>query len=113
MINKLTTVANEKSTFVITVAFTDEDGDPVIPKTGLNWSLTDLNGAAVNSKTAVAITPAATVNIVLSGADLALTDGRDTYRILTVEGTYDSLLGNSLPLKDSVRFLIKNLRKVS
>jgi len=103
----------EKSTYIVTVAFTNEDGDSVIPNSGLNWSLSDLEGNIVNSRTAVALTPAATVNIILSGLDLALVDGKDTYRVLTVEGTYNSLLGSSLPIKDSVVFLIRNLRKVS
>ena len=111
--NRLSTPAVEKSTYIVTVAFTNEDGDSVIPNSGLNWSLSDLEGNIVNSRTAVALTPAATVNIILSGLDLALVDGKDTYRVLTVEGTYNSLLGGSLPIKDSVVFLIRNLRKVS
>lgn len=111
--NRLSTPAVEKSTYIVTAAFTDEDGNSIIPNSGLNWSLSDLEGNIVNSRTAVALTPAATVNIILSGLDLALVDGKDTYRVLTVEGTYDSLLGNDLPIKDSVVFLIRNLRKVS
>jgi hypothetical protein len=113
--SKITTpIAIEKSTYVITAAFTDEDGDPVVPNSGLNWTLTDLTGTVVNSRSAVTIAvPAASVSIVLSGLDLALADGKDTYRILTVEGTYNSALGSGLPIKASVQFKIQNLIKVT
>ena len=108
-----TTNAIEESTYVITASFVDEDGDAVVPNAGLVWSLTTLEGVEVNSRTDEAIASASSVDIVLSGDDLALVDGKDTYLILTVEGTYDSVLGNDLPIKDSAQFLIKNLIKVT
>lgn len=82
----------------------------MIPNAGLKWHLTDTEGKIINSREDVEIlTPAITVNIILSGADLEILDGRDTYRILTIEGTYNSVLGDNLPFKDSARFLLTNL----
>jgi len=109
----LTTSAVERSTFVIAVAFTDHDGDPVVP-TAMSWTLTNGSGAVVNGRTAVAISPlASSANIVLQGADLALPDAGDPVRTLTIEGTYNSTLGNGLPLKDSVAFAIVDLEAVA
>lgn len=110
----LTTHANEESTFVVTVAFTDTTGAAVTPNNGLNWTLTDTRGNVVNSRSAVSITPGASVTIVLSGDDLALPSalyGRD--RVLTVQGTYDSDLGNALPLKEQIVFTIDDLTAVT
>jgi hypothetical protein len=54
------------------------------------------------------------VDIVLSGADLALSGARDTGgRVLTVEAVYDSTEGLNLPLKDDVNFRIVPLVKVA
>ena len=104
--------AQEKSTFVISAAFTDEDGNAVIPNPYLVWSLTDLAGNIVNSRSSVPITAASTVKIVLRGNDLALIAGKDQYLFVTVEGTYDSALGDNLPIKGAVKFLVKDLVKV-
>lgn len=110
---KLTTHAVERSTFVITVSFTNEDGDPVIPSAA-TWKLTERDGTVVNSRTAVTISPlAASVDIVLSGADLALSDLRKRYRMVTVEFTYSSALGAGLPGKEQIGFYIDNLGAVS
>ena len=105
------TQAVEGSTYVITAAFTDEDGSPVTPNAGLVWRLTDEDGTVINSREDVALTPATSVTIVLHGNDLALTGGT-AWRIVTIEGTYDSSLGNNLELKDQVRFPLFNLPAV-
>jgi hypothetical protein len=104
--------ANEESTYVLSVSFADENGDPVTPNAGLTWSLTDLTGNVINAREDVALTPATSVTIVLSDADLALPDRSDPLRVVTLEGTYNSSLGNNLPLKDEARFKIRNLVKV-
>ncbi|HDM76324.1 MAG TPA: hypothetical protein ENG51_07620 [Deltaproteobacteria bacterium] len=108
----LTTHAVEKSTFVITVAFQDEQGNSVTPNE-LTWTLTDMNGNVINNRDQVSITPASSVDIVLSGDDLALEGDAPELRVLTVEGTYSSDLGSDLPIKDSVRFIVDNLVAVS
>lgn len=108
----LTTRAVEKSTFIITAAFTDEDDAAVVPNS-ITWSLTDKDGNVVNSRSAESETPATSVDIVLGGDDLALTEHADNERILTVETDYDSSLGSGLALRDEVRFRIAPLANVS
>lgn len=106
--------AIEKSTYVITVSFTDENGAAVTPDAGLNWSLTDMNGNYINSRQDVVISPATSVNVVLSGDDLKLTGAKDSgRRVLTVQGTYDSTLGSDLPLKGETQFDITDLDLVA
>lgn len=107
---KLTIEAVEQSTYVITATFTDETGAAVTPNV-LTWTLTDRNGTVINSRSAVSITPGASVQIVLSGDDLDFS-GADALRLLTVEGTYNSSLGNNLPLKEEAEFVIRGLAAV-
>lgn len=93
----LSTEALEDSTFVVTVAFTNEDEETVTPQT-IEWSLKNEGGAVVNSRSAESETPANSIDILLSGDDLdpgTATVGR---LLLTVTATYNSSLGNDLPL---------------
>lgn len=115
MPTRQTTEAVEKSTYILQAAFTDEDGDAVIPDTNPTWTLTNENGTVINSRNGVSIAAASTINIVLSGNDLALEDQSRKFeiRILTVEATYDSSLGSNLPLKESTKFNVLNLKKVT
>lgn len=112
----LTTVAQEQSTYIITCAFTDEDGDAVIPDS-IVWSLTDTDGTVINSRDQEAVSvPAASVDIVLSGDDLALQSGETATKIqrrLLVEAVADTDAGNDLPLKAEAIFLIENLTKIT
>ena len=104
----ITDTANEKSTFALELAITDENGDPLTPNT-LTWTLTDLAGNVINERAGIEIaTPASTVTVVLSGDDLALPERAAPLRVVTLEGTYDS----DLPLKEEVQFPIRNLVKV-
>jgi hypothetical protein len=110
----LATHAIEQSTAVITASFADENGDLVTPNSGAKWSLTDRDGNFINSREDVLFNPvSATYNIVLGGPDLALPDPQNSLRIVTIEAEYDGTLGNNLPLRDSVRFYIDNLLKVT
>jgi len=109
------TVAKEKSTLKVTVAFADEDGNAVTP-TALTWTLTDRDGTVINERSAVSVTPASSNVIALSGNDLALQSGETAKyveRRFLVEGTYTSSLGAGLPLKWSGAFLLENLTGVS
>lgn len=114
MSTTLTTSAIEKSTYVITCAFKNEDNEAVIPNSGLTWTLTDLNGVVINSRENVAISSASTVYIVLSGNDLQIINSAKSSedRLITVEGTYNSDLGTNLPIKQVVRFTITNEKKI-
>ncbi len=109
----LTTHAIERSTFVISASFTDEAGEAVAP-TSITWTLTDDYGTIINSREGEAVTPATSVDIVLSGADLAITEASaSVIRKMTVEATYNSSFGTGLPLKDQVTFQIDNLTAVT
>ena len=107
----LTVTAVECSTYVITVAFTDDatPANPITPTT-FHWKLIDSAGTVINSRTDVTVTPAASVNIVLSGNDLDLTGTGDEVRYVTVWGLYDSTYGLGLPYTDEVRFVVTNLK---
>jgi hypothetical protein len=108
--------AVEESTAKITVSFTDEDDQAVIPNT-INWSLTDVNGTEINGRTDVVVSsPASTITLGLSGDDLAIQAGETgdyVYRVFTVKATYNSSLGADLPLNDSLKFGLKNLVAVT
>ena len=108
----LTVNAQEKSTYVITCAFKDEDGQDVIPTSAV-WTLTDEDGTVINGREDVAITSlAASVNIVLTGDDLEIDTGfagTAQRRTITVEAVYDSSLGTGLTLKAAAIFDIENL----
>jgi hypothetical protein len=104
----------EKSTAVITVSFSDEDGNAVAPDS-MTWTLTDRNGNVINSRQDVVLSsPTSTEVIVLSGDDLQIVDSDDDgVRILTFEGTYTSALGSGLPLVDACSFVVENLKAVT
>jgi len=101
--------AFESSTYVISVSFYNENEEAITPKT-FQWSLTETDGSIVNGRSDVAETPATTINIVLSGDDLAITDNAPTIRLVALEATYDSDLGIDLPLNEDYQFLINNIR---
>lgn len=105
----LTVTANENGTYTVTAVFTDEDGAALTPNT-VHWKLVDSAGTVINSRTDVTVTPAASVNIVLSGNDLDLTGTADEVRYVTVWGLYDSTYGIGLPYTDEVRFVVTNLK---
>lgn len=106
----LETNAIEEGTYIITASFTDEDGEAVVPD-AVAWTLTDRLGNVINDREDVVFTPATSVEIVLTGDDLAI-GTRGSLRIVTIEGTYDSDAGSGLHLKDEVRFQIDNLTHV-
>ena len=96
--------AVNKSTYIITSAFTDADGTAVTPN-ALTWSLTDYEGNVINSRSGVVVTPAASVSIVLGALDLDTDQGK---RVFTIEGTYNSAThGNNLPIREQASFRIK------
>lgn len=111
----LTKHATEKSSYIITASFTDEDGDATVPKT-VKWTLTNAQGTVVNSREDVVVAvPTAEIDILLSGDDLQILTGEvnEGIRLLTINATYDSKLASDVPLKGSIRFVVDNLRKVN
>lgn len=104
MLSVLTTHANEKSTYVISVTFTDDSGAACAPTT-LQWTLTDSSGTVVNDRSDVVVeSPSSVTYIVLYGNDLDPTS--DAVRYLLVEGTYNSDRGSDLPFTAQVMFVI-------
>ena len=108
------TKAVEKSTFVITATFTDDDDNPVTPDL-MKWSLTDKNSVIVNNRENIVLSGLASeMDIVLSGKDLAILEGKSSEkRFLVLEGTYTSLAGSDLPLNDQLTFVVVNIKKVT
>jgi len=115
MPTSITTKAQEESSYTITAAFTDEAGAEITPNADtITWTLSDINGTTINSKSSQAISSDASVDIVLSGEDLAITEtGSIVKRILTVEAEYDSDKGSDLKLKDSAHFQVENLQVIT
>lgn len=106
----LTEEAIERSSYAITLSdWTDAIGQTVTPDS-LTWTLSTVDGSIINSREEVAATPAAEVVIVLSGDDLAFQVGESPtskqWRIVTIEGEYDSSIGSGLALRDEYRFLL-------
>lgn len=99
---------NEGSTAKVTATITDIDtGLPISPKSA-TWSLFDESGAIVNSREDVVISPlASTVNVVLSGLDLVVTNGS----ILTfvLDAIYDSALGSDLPVRSKAKIRVNDI----
>ena len=113
MPTRLTTRAPEKGTYIVTVAFTDESGDAVVPDS-ITWRLTDMNGNVINSRSTVSIvSPATSNNIVLSSNDLEVTDPTNTRRKVSVYAVVDLDVGNNYPIRDEVEFEIDNFIGVS
>lgn len=112
MPTKLAISAVEESTYVVSITILDESGNEVTPNS-MTWTLTDVLGTVINGRQNQPITPTASrVDIVLSGEDLSLPAGSGNTRILTIQGTYDSVLGTGLSLKDKAVFIIEDLEVV-
>lgn len=103
----------ERSSLPLRIDFTDDTGAPVTPVSA-NWSLTDGTGTIINTRHDVAITPlASTVYILLSNADLLLSENAEQFRFVTVKATYNSATyGNNVPLKVGYTFLVTPLFNV-
>ena len=108
--------AVEESTYVVTMNFYDEDDEPVAPASA-SWTLSDSDGAIINSREDVELSGlAAEMSVVLSGDDLALTTGfagNAEERVFTIKATYNSDLGVGLPLKDQLKFPVYNLNAIT
>lgn len=114
-ISALTTEAIENGTYMIVVSFLDEDDQAVTPNADtIVWTLSDRYGNPINSREDVAISSSSSVTVVLSGDDLQILSNerrRGTVeRRLSIYAEYDSDEGSDLPLTDSCKFNIRNLR---
>ena len=99
----------ELGTAVVTLTFTDEDGDTVIP-TNLAWELRDLGTRVLINNRDFSSGSFSGNTLVLTGLDLALISAGDQgKRRLGVQGLYDSSAGTDLPLKGEFEFSICKL----
>lgn len=90
----------ESGVIVLTIAFEDENGDPITP-TAAVWSLHDWEKAIVNDREDVAISSLDTsVEIVLSGDDLDLGASDNGLRYFSCAYTYVSDLGTLTDIVD-------------
>jgi len=113
MATELSVSASEGSTYIVTLTFTDENGEAVVPDT-VTWTLTDTLGTVINSREDVSETPAGSIEIALTGDDLAVDGYSSPVRVFTVEATYtSSTFGADLPLTASARFTVEALAGVS
>ena len=97
--------ASEKGSYFIQVNFKDENGIAATPDT-FAWTLTDRHGNIINARDGIVIAPGdldISFDIVLSGEDLNLADGKGATRVFTIEGVYTSTKG-ILPYTDELRF---------
>jgi hypothetical protein len=107
-------VAAEQSTFIITCAFADEDGNSITPTSAV-WSLTDAYGNIINDLEREVIDPlAASIDIVLTGDDLQIVgqfeqDSDLVSRKFLLEAIYDSDAGSDLTLNEEASFSLENL----
>lgn len=105
--------AQERSTYTVVGEFFEKSSDPnhqvaITPNTGV-WSLQDTQGNYINGRVDVPFTPAPSVVVTLFGDDLALGGDYPEYRVLTFEGTYDTVFGTNLPYRIQLKFQIENL----
>ena len=110
-------VAKKESTYAVIIEFFDEAEAAEDVKTA-KWTLTDASGNIINNNDEVAIlNPSSVETIVLSGDDLALYEDEtdDTTRgkrFVIAEATYDSDLGNDLPLNGEASFTIRDIHSI-
>lgn len=115
MPQKIKTRAYENGSFILVANFVETTADgltdnPIIPNDNLVWTLTDSEGNVVNERSLVSISPPAeSVYIVLSGEDLVLNGNYPEKRFVTIEGTYDSVIGIGIPFRVQAVFQIENL----
>jgi hypothetical protein len=102
----------EEGTYLIQLGPVTDENDEVVTPTAFTWSLSTMAGAIVNSRSDVVVAGASTINILLTGNDLALLSGegtngeRQVKRLLTYAATYTSDLGAGLILRGEAVFAI-------
>lgn len=82
------------SSAALSFAITDLSDTLVTPNTFL-WTLSELDGTDINSRSDVSETPAATNYVLLEGADLVNPGvlGNLLDKLIRIKGTYDTLVG--------------------
>lgn len=103
---------NEKTTYVVTATFKDEDLVLVTPTT-VTYSLFDKSsGTTILEDTACSTPSSSSVDITISHSQNAIINSNleKELKILTVSFTYD---GGNKQGTDEHRYLVKNLKKIT
>ena len=111
MTQQITVTLSELGTGKVVLAPTDEDGTALAigDLTAPKWQLMRTDGTVVNSRTFAAGT-LSSLTFALTGDDLAIFgDDDNAHRVLSFQATYDSDLGEGLPLKSECKFPINRL----
>jgi len=116
--------APEKGSIKIQVECKDPEDDSAIFPMTVDWTLMDIDGATINNRSGETATPAKVVEFFLSGDDLKIVDDAKPfeYRLLALEGTYNSEAtgsgptgpsGGTLPFKQEFLFQVENFQVTS
>jgi hypothetical protein len=110
----LSAIANERSSYFVTVTLIDEAGItvPTNHVTSVTYTLTNSSGDVINGLSKIVPATVPLTNpflVILTGNDLQIEGGTDEIRHLTIEAVYDSDLGTSLHFTDYVTFTLRNL----
>lgn len=108
MTQSITIEPNEEGTAVVTISPTDEDGTALTfdDLSSPQWQLMRANGVVVNNRSFANCTMTS-LSFVLSGDDLSVFGKGDSCeRVLSFYATYNSTLGNNLPLVAECEFNI-------
>jgi hypothetical protein len=111
MSNSTYTLASavEKSTYIIHITFKDADGTEVVPNS-FSWSLKNSSGRIVNGRLDVSASPATTVDVVLFGDDLSISEIGDKVVFFIGTAIYNSMAyGSNLPLRFVAKITIDEL----
>lgn len=100
--------AAENSSFIVSFAYTDEDGNIVKPQS-LSYSLVDIHSTIINNREDVVLDRSAT-DIVLNSSDLSFlsteSEEKEVARVLTIGATVKLDGGILVPLISEFRFNI-------
>lgn len=107
----LNKMIHEQGTTVMNVSFKDERNREIIPKTSA-FQLMKLDRSIIGTRTFANGDFTGNI-VVLSGDDLAIFGDNDTrFRIFAVRGTYDSTLGDDLPINCEIEFVITRIMNI-
>lgn len=113
MTTQLSIKPTEKGTAVVTISPKDEAGvvlsvgDLISPQ----WQLMRIDGTIVNERSFANSSPMSSLEIVLTGDDLAIFGVRESgRRIFSFQAQYDSDAGTGLYLTAEVEFTIQELK---
>ena len=103
---------NEESTLTLNVTVIPGGSSSSVTPTAFTWTLTDRDGAVINSRTDVVVTPSDPTAVILTGDDLAIIDQTKSreLRIVTVKTDEGS---SAKPQIQEKKIWVKNLTAIT